>query len=76
MQILNYTAALLSVGLLMAAPSYAQTAQAHKQRTQEGAPAFSEPCALPFNANPAADPDCRQHTQNLMPSSSDTGNHK
>jgi len=69
MQIMKFSAALLSVGLLMAAPSFAQSVQAKKQHTQEGgAPAISEPCALPYNADPAADPDCTQHTQNLVPS--------
>jgi hypothetical protein len=78
MQILNLSAALLSVGLLMAGPTFAQTAQPQKQPTQEGAPAYSEHCSLPFNANPAADPDCnKQRTQSLVPSSNQAdNNHK
>ncbi|MGA3002000.1 MAG: hypothetical protein ABSE20_09745 [Acetobacteraceae bacterium] len=74
MQVLNFSAVLLSVGLLMAAPAFAQTAQVQKQPTQEGAPAFSEHCSLPYNANPAADPDCKQHTQNVSPSPSEADN--
>jgi hypothetical protein len=67
MQILNLSAALLSVGLLMAGSAFAQTAATQKQHTQEGAPAISEPCSLPFNANPGADPDCKYRTQNVSP---------
>jgi hypothetical protein len=62
-------AALMSVGLLIAAPAFAQTAPPQKQKTQEGAPATSENCNLAANANPAADPACKQRTQSLVPSS-------
>lgn len=66
---LTLTATMMAAGLLMAATSFAQTSGVKKQPTQEGAPAISEPCARPFNANPAGDPDCKQHTQNLTPTS-------
>jgi hypothetical protein len=60
--------ALMSVGLLLAAPAFAQSPMAQKQHTQEGGSTAPEECSLPYNADPAADPDCRQHTQNLIPS--------
>ena len=43
-----------------------------------GFAAFSEHCSLPYNANPAADPDCnKQRTQSLVPSSNQAdNNHK
>jgi hypothetical protein len=74
MQILNFSAALLSAGLLMAAPAFAQTTQPQKQPTQEGGSSYPEHCSLPYNANPAADPDCKQRTQNLVPSSNQADN--
>jgi hypothetical protein len=79
MNFMNFSAALMTVGLLVAAPAFAQTptAPVQKQPTQEGAPAYSEHCSLPYNANPAADPDCKQRTQNLVPSSNQAdNNHK
>jgi hypothetical protein len=69
MKTLTLTAAMMGAALFVAASSFAQTAQATKQRTQEGAPAISDPCSLPWNANPTADPDCKRHTQNLVPTS-------
>jgi hypothetical protein len=71
MNFMNSSAALITVGLLGASPAFAQTptAPVQKQPTQEGAPAFPEHCSRPYNANPAADPDCKQRTQNLVPSS-------
>jgi hypothetical protein len=43
----------------------------YKQRTQEGGTSsMAMPCAKPFNASPTSDPDCKQRTQNLSPSSS------
>jgi hypothetical protein len=68
MQVLNLSAALLSFGLLMTAPVFAQSTPAQKQPTQEGGSAYPEHCSLPYNADPAADPDCKQRTQNLIPS--------
>jgi hypothetical protein len=69
MSVLNFSTALTSVGLLLAAPAFAQTTPAQKQRTQEGAGYLFE-CGKPYNANPANDPNCKQPTQNLTPSSS------
>jgi len=67
--VLNFSAALTAVGLLMAAPVFAQTTPAQKQRTPEGAGYLFE-CSKPYNANPANDPNCKQPTQSLTPSSS------
>jgi hypothetical protein len=68
MRVTNFSPALLSVGLLMAAPAFAQTTPAQKQPTQEGAPAYPVNCSSSFNANPAGDPNCKQRTQNMVPS--------
>jgi hypothetical protein len=62
------SAALMVAGLLVTAPAFAQTAPAQKQPTQEGGSTYPEHCSLAFNANPGADPDCKQRTQNLVPS--------
>jgi hypothetical protein len=70
MNVKYLSAALMAAGLLIAAPAFAQTAPVQKQPTQEGGSDFAPlPCALPYNANPAADPDCKQQTQNLARSS-------
>jgi hypothetical protein len=61
-------ASLMAAGLLVTAPAFAQTAPAQKQPTQEGGSTYPEHCSLPYNANPSADPDCKQRTQNSMPS--------
>jgi hypothetical protein len=69
MNVLKLSAAMISLGLLMAAPAFAQSTTAQKQHTQEGGGAsMPMPCGQPYNADPAADPDCRQRTQNLTPS--------
>jgi hypothetical protein len=73
MNFMNVSAALMSVGLLMAAPAFAQTGQAQKQPTQEGGPAYPINCSPSVNANPAGDPNCKQQTQNLVPSSGLSG---
>jgi hypothetical protein len=65
----KYLAALMTASMLVTAPAFAQSATAQKQHTQEGGNSESFECGAPFNANPAADPDCKQHTQNLTPSS-------
>jgi hypothetical protein len=62
------SAALMAAGLLVTAPTFAQTAPAQKQPTQEGGSTYPEHCSLAYNANPSADPDCKQRTQNLVPS--------
>jgi hypothetical protein len=67
MKVQNLAAALMTAGLLMAAPAFAQTTPAQKQPTQEGG-ASGTPCNLV--ANPASDPDCKnfkQKTQSLTP---------
>jgi hypothetical protein len=64
------SAALMAAGLLIAAPAFAQTAPAQKQPTQEGgASSLDTECYKPFNERPSADPNCKQRTQNLTPSS-------
>jgi hypothetical protein len=68
MAFMNFSAALMSVGLLIAAPAFAQNAPVQKQPTQEGGGGGYAPCGLPFNADPAAQPGCRQQTQSLTPS--------
>ena len=68
MNIKYLSAALMAAGFLIAAPAFAQTSPASKQPTQEGGPSMPMPCGLPYNANPSADPDCKQRTQNLSPS--------
>jgi hypothetical protein len=68
MKVHNLSAALMSVGLFMAVPAFAQTTPARKQRTQEGGGgSMPMPCGTPFNASPGGDPDCKQRTQNLTP---------
>jgi hypothetical protein len=70
MNMLNLSAVLLAAGFLMAAPAFAQTTPAQKQPAQEGGSSFAPlPCGPPFNANSSADPNCKQRTQNLTPSS-------
>ena len=59
------SAALMGAGLLMAVPVFAQTTTVQKQHTQEAGNSESFECGAPFNADPAADPDCKQHTQNV-----------
>jgi hypothetical protein len=62
------SATLMTAGLLMAAPAFAQsTTMSDKQHTQEGG-GPAEQCGLPWNADPAGDPNCRQHTQSVTPS--------
>jgi hypothetical protein len=61
-------AVVMAAGWLIAAPAFAQTAQAQKQPAQEGG-GFETPCSLPFHADAQDDPNCKQRTQNLVPSS-------
>ena len=67
MKIPHLSAVSMAAGLIFAGVAFAETPPAQKQRTQEGG-ASDAPCALPFNANPSADPDCKQRTQNMTPS--------
>jgi hypothetical protein len=66
------SAAMLGAGLLVAAPAFAQMSPAQKQPTQGGGPSARLPCGLPYNADSGRDPDCKQRTQNLTPSSAHT----
>jgi hypothetical protein len=68
MNVLKLSTALMSLGLLIAAPAFAQSTTVKKQRTQEGGDGYTTECYKPYNADPAADPNCRQRTQNLTPS--------
>jgi hypothetical protein len=75
------SAAMMAVGLLIAAPAFAQSSAAQKQPTQEGGGNDMIYCSKPYNANPSGDPDCKQRTQNLTPtplqaSQEATGNKK
>jgi hypothetical protein len=67
MQTQNLFAALIAGTVLLAAPAFAQSGSTTKQPAQEGGRA-STPCGTANNANPAADPNCKQRTQNLVPS--------
>jgi hypothetical protein len=74
MKMLNLSAALMTAGLLVAAPAFAQQpAPAQKQPTQEGGgPSARLPCGEPYNANSMADPNCKQRTQSEVPSMAPT----
>jgi len=67
MKILNISAALMSVGLLISGPAFAQTASATKQPTQAWG---GLSCNLVADAKD--DPECaayiKQRSQNLSPS--------
>jgi hypothetical protein len=67
MNVLHLSAALMASGRLMAALALAQTSPAQRPPTQSegGGTAL---CGLAFNANPGGDPNCKQRTQNLVPS--------
>jgi hypothetical protein len=64
MSIRNISAALMAAGLLLAAPAFAETAPAEKQKTQEGAPSMPGPAGGPANA----DPNYKQKAQEGTPS--------
>jgi hypothetical protein len=69
MNIKYLSAALMAAGLLITAPAFAQASRAQKQQTTEGGGStYGEPCSPAENANPKADPDCKQRAQNLTPS--------
>jgi hypothetical protein len=67
MQTQTLFAALIAGGVLLAAPAFAQSGT--KQPTQEGGGSTTILCGPTVNANPAGDPNCKQRTQNLVPSS-------
>ena len=68
MNVKYLAATMMTTGLLMAAPAFAQSTTAQKQHTQEGGTSESFECGSPLNANPAADPDCKHRTPNLTAS--------
>jgi hypothetical protein len=68
MQIHNLFAAMIAGSMLLAAPAFAQSAPPSKQPTQEGGGSTFLACGPQYNANPAGDPNCKQRTQNMMPS--------
>jgi hypothetical protein len=70
MRALNLATSLMVAGLFAAAPAFAQSGseQGGKQQAQEIGGTTHEPCSFTNNANPRADPSCKQRTQNLAPS--------
>ena len=68
MNLLNLSAALTALGILITAQAVAQTSSAQRQPVQSESDA-SVSCGLAFNANnPSGDPNCKQRTQNMGPS--------
>ena len=66
---LNLATGLMIVGMFAAAPVIAVgSEQGGKQHAQEIGGTAHEPCSFANNANPAADPSCRQRVQTLAPS--------
>jgi hypothetical protein len=74
MKTCHLSAALLVSSLLAAPPAFTQTTLAKLRLIQGGGPSMQMPCGLPFNANPAGDPNCKQRTQNLGPPSREAAN--
>jgi hypothetical protein len=68
MQTQKLFAALVAGTLLVAAPAFAQSGSTTKQPAQEGGGSTTIVCGSAANANPGGDPNCKQRTQNLMPS--------
>jgi hypothetical protein len=68
MQTQNLFAALITGSMLLAGSAFAQSAPVTKQPTQEGGGNTFLACGPQYNANPAGDPNCKQKTQNLVPS--------
>jgi len=70
MRVLNLATSLMVAGLFAAVPAFAQSGseQGGKQQTQEIGGSTHEPCSPTTNANPSADPNCKQRAQNLTPS--------
>ncbi len=63
MKTCSLSVALMSVGLVVAAPAFAQTTPVQKQKTQEGGASMPTPITQPYNANPSGDPNYKQKTQ-------------
>ena len=72
MQTQNLFAALIAGSMLLATSAFAQSTPAAKQPTQEGGGSTFLACGPHYNANPAGDPNCKQQTQNLVPSAQAT----
>ena len=72
MQTEKLFAALIAGTVLLAAPAFAQTGAPKKQPTQENGGSTFTACGPAYNANPAGDPNCKQRTQNLVPSAPPT----
>jgi hypothetical protein len=68
MQTKNLFVALIAGSMLLAGSAFAQSPAAKKQPTQEGGGNTFLACGPQYNANPAGDPNCKQKTQNLVPS--------
>jgi hypothetical protein len=68
MQTQKLFAAIIAGSMLVAAQAFAQSAPPAKQPTQEGGGSTFLACGPQYNANPAGDPNCKQRTQNLVPS--------
>jgi hypothetical protein len=75
MQTHNLFAAMIAGAMLLAAPAFAQTPAPSKQPTQEGGGGTFLACGPQYNANPAGDPNCKQRTQNLVPSPGQAAQH-
>jgi hypothetical protein len=65
MKALTLTAAMMSAGLLFAAPVFAQSNPPQKQKRQEGGAFSPGPCDPATNAKPGSIPGCdyKQRTQ-------------
>jgi hypothetical protein len=72
MQTQKLFAALIAASTVLAASAFAQSAPAAKQPTQEGGGSTFLACGPHYNANPSGDPNCKQQTQNLVPSAQAT----
>jgi hypothetical protein len=62
MQIQTLFTALVAGSMLLTAQSFAQSSAPKKQPTQEGGGSTFLACGPEYNANPAGDPNCKQHT--------------
>jgi hypothetical protein len=67
MNVSRLFAAVMASGMLMAAPVLAQTSPAPGQPAQSRSDGMA-PCGVASNTNPGGDPNCKQRTQNLVPS--------
>jgi hypothetical protein len=72
MQTQKLFAALITGSMLLATSAFAQSTPAAKQPTQEGGGSTFLACGPHDNANPTGDPNCKQQTQNLVPTTQAT----